>query len=1659
MGKKIASWKEAPIVQDDTLEKPKDAWKSAPIVDEPVKKKAETGLENTFNAGKSSSPVLQQESPNPGTPSVTEAGSEKSGAESEPPIKPTGSRTVEEKYSGISKNDADLIRKNEKVSGWTGEGLSDDFFEKFGSKQKQKTGEIGGRQFDGLTPKTKLNPQEESKFQDWEGDKFIPPIKPTGSPTEPKINPAVANAFDVSRKGKEYQREKANELIQTKKQEFDQAYNSPFKDEDFAKGFQKTYNNTSHKTGQFPLTTALYKGAQSAITDLLGGELAAAAAGSMTANFDKYLVEKHSTFNPNDYWNPDKAYEQRKKEVVDKYIKEVGRDKYEQEKADFEKERTAQKEKLLAYSKHQEGEAEGKMSELPKSFGDIKDVPSALQYIGKNVGQTAGFMAPTITAGLVNPALGATVGLVLNSAIEKGGAYKEGLGLLEDNTKLSKKQLFETDADAALRNSSTQSGIINGMLEYVGELTTVGKFMPKNYIASSISKLIGNSKALGISIGTLTEGMTEWAQAKDTHYAAAIGAGKSPEEAAKYAMAQDDTEEFIAGITGGAGVSAVSHFTAPNKHSDLIDKTTEQVDKDFGKIETPNLDKAKDEGKGTQEAIRESVQSVEKTSEPTIEKGIVPSQGETVQEEIKQEVDNLKPKEDAISESKTGEILQRQPEETGEKLDSEIPIGTKVEFFSEKMREGIWDGKGMILDKNGNKWGSVGILNDKNGYIKPLTTIQNEEANQIRENETGSQTGSELQGKLSEGQKSGQEAQVSGIKKALVPEDRAIDPEKVTIEGMLDIGKKEIDEGKIVPDKLVEEINASPRALQPNEVAGLVYYKGQLDNQLLEAGKEVEKAETPEQKQLADTKFNLVNAQIDAYHAMALHTAKQQSLAFRLRQMMVDSEYNLVNEIEKYKKENKGVIPDEVLKKFQEYDTQLKEANKKILELEAKSNDKLVIQKLKDIAAFERKTKSKKKSAENRKKIEYAFEKVKAKVLAGKMTGTLNSGIPGLTVENIAKAIEVIKKAVLAGHDVIQAIKSGIEHLKSQGHKFDEKMFEDQFRALLDEHLPQESIDSKIHIPKNMLLGMVESGVNSIEELTKRSYELAKVKNPNITEREVRDAITNYGHTRSVSRDEIQGKLNGIKRIGRLISKIEDLKKGKLPTKNEGNSKVITDKEKALNTELKTLIKEHPEFKDQKLAEMKKNVQKSIAEYERRVKEGDFVTKKKTEIKPDKELSKMYKQKEHAIGEYESAHEKNRLQNRSTSEKLSDSLFSGINAPKALITSFDLSAPFRQGIYFITHPVQFAKGVGDMFRQMASQKAYDGYLAEVKNSDYWPVINKSKLSITSTSGKLSAHEELFMNRFTSFLPWVKISERAYSGFLNSLRLNVFMEGVNQLEKSGITFESNPEEYKRLAEHVNTGTGRSNLGTKGENAAKLLNTIFFSPRFFASRLKIVTTNNALIADPNTYKDNARGRVNRMILADQAKFFAFTSLMLGLLNKTAPDWEVEWNPLSSNFGKIKIGHNWYDITGGTAQITRYLAQTIMGKHKVNGHITEKDRIETLVSGATVKDRTPEKHHSSSLFYSKLSPGVGTAFGLMNNQYDLGGNKMTLPSVVMNYFVPLIINEAMQQKKIIDKHNAHVDWQIANGITPDKKRDYSEIGLPIGASFVGVSSTPAR
>lgn len=1726
---------------------------------------------------------------------------------------------------------------------------------------------------------------------------------PQSTPSEKngKINPAVANAFEVSRRGKEYQQivrakskaitdkinayraktiaelqptirtqeeadaankklnedlhniyqtevGKANEEILPVKKAFHEAYNSPFKDKEYAKGFQETYSPNAPT--QFPLTTSMVKAAQSAFTDLLPGQSAAAMAGLETANYDKFLVNKLSTFNPNDYWNPEAAYKKREKEVVDKYIKEVGLPQYEKEKKEFEEERSKEKEKLLEYSARQEGQAAGKLGEYPASFKDIKDVPTALQYIGKNIGQTAGFMAPTIATSLINPTLGAATGLTLNSAVEKGEAYKEGLGLIEENTGLSKKELFRIDADAALRDATTRSGLINGLMEYASEITTVGKLMPKNYLAASIANLMRNKKALGISVGTATEGITEWLQAKDDHYAAAIGARQTPEEARDYAMGQDDTEEFLAGITGGLGVSGIAH--AVNPHTDRIDKTTEEIDNKFGKIETPNLDKqlnkeehaSKISGSAPVGEFTERPSSTGGSGsarmEQSLERPQTPSENNSTESEKKKEEVNATtngvvgeqgsaPTETAnISTIQTGLTQERTPEtanpeatdetgRTGQQVQRDennqgtqgnegeketlgiafAPYRSKnvstLEQANEvrqaedyKIHQQVFEdaAKGLGIEVNHKKdtWGgyvdsetgkpvhevsnvitvnttpekaellaaiigkaapeeqdsvlvghnsteghgteylvhtgsfdnaqkaiealkSNGLqyftIDESNGDIIIIDTDDSQTDNVInftkdlqkgniyggaestntnasfvqKESYDGiiaksrdkvrAENGFDIDAFVSEAtrkyaQQRKPELQTSGIKKALVPENKSIPTEPTTHQELLDKAKKEVDEGKINPEEIVDEVNESPRAIQPHEVAALVYYKGQLDNQFIKATKAVAEAETPEAKETAERNLAALDAKIDAYHTAALHTARQQSLAFGLRKMMVDSEYNLVTQVEKFKHENKGVIPDDVLAKFKENDKQLKEANQRILELESKEKERLAIEQLKDIAKLERNKAAKGQRKAQKERISNAFDKWKIK---GPKAKVATATIPGL---NFAPdlwngAVEAMKQTVLATYDITQALKAGIDYLKSKGQQVDEKAFEAHFMPLMEKAIPaMESISGKIKVPQNMLLSMVESGVDSIEELTKRVHSVAQKANPEITEREVRDAITDFGRTRGISKNEILSKLNTLKRIGRLISRIENLRENKPLVKNSKKLNSESEKEKSLKAELSKLLKSNPEFHEEQLSKTKRNVEKSIAEYSRRIKEGDFTSKEKKVLTPDKELKELYQKKESAITAYEEAHEKNRLNNRKAAEIATDAFFSAFNAPKALLSSLDLSAPGRQGIYFLSHPKAFGTALIDMFKQLGSQNNYDNYLATIKNSEYWPILNKSKLALTSTGGKLSAREELFMNRLTKWLPWVRISERAYSGFLNSLRLNVFMEGIAQLEKAGIHFENNPEEYIRLAEHVNTGTGRSNLGTKGENASKLLNSIFFSPRFFASRLKIATTNNMLLADPNTYKDNPRGKVNRMILLDQARFFGFNALLLGLLGKTVPDWEVEWNPLSSNFAKIKIGKNWYDITGGTAPILRYLVQSALGKHKVKERITDKSRLETLVTGATHKDRqTGQEYHTSSLMRSKLSPTVGMLYNLADNQYDLSGQKMTAGSVFMNYFVPLIVNEAIQQQQIITKQNRSAEWQKAQGIKPEEKRGFSEMALPLAASTVGISSTPER
>ncbi len=80
-------------------------------------------------------------------------------------------------------------------------------------------------------------------------------------------------------------------------------------------------------------------------------------------------------------------------------------------------------------------------------------------------------------------------------------------------------------------------------------------------------------------------------------------------------------------------------------------------------------------------------------------------------------------------------------------------------------------------------------------------------------------------------------------------------------------------------------------------------------------------------------------------------------------------------------------------------------------------------------------------------------------------------------------------------------------------------------------------------------------------------------------------------------------------------------------------------------------------------------------------------------------------------------------------------------------------------------------------------------------------------------------------------PGVRISERAYNGFLNKLRFDSFYKQLDDWAKAG--YKASDEELKDLANLLNWSTGRGSLGRLSNNS-KLWNAAFFSPRFALSQ---------------------------------------------------------------------------------------------------------------------------------------------------------------------------------------------------------------------------------
>ena len=763
---------------------------------------------------------------------------------------------------------------------------------------------------------------------------------------------------------------------------------------------------------------------------------------------------------------------------------------------------------------------------------------------------------------------------------------------------------------------------------------------------------------------------------------------------------------------------------------------------------------------------------------------------------------------------------------------------------------------------------------------------------------------------------------------------------------------------------------------------------------------------------------------------------------------------------------------------------------------------------------------------------------------------TMVAGIKAIktSIKTYAKTVDVIQESKIK-----EIIKKGIQNIKNKLSKRGEKLpkeeaFQKDLESVFitkqqDDIVEGEIEQYAISIPKETLYNVVREGADNITDITNGVYDKIKNEYPNLTKKEVKEALINYGKQVNPTKQEIKEtiksfqeqskelnrlskkkfsledtqKLNevidsvakeddlNIKRDyskplelykKRLTKKINDYKKAietkeaikkrkpsikldeealnlkkelkktqeeyklifektkgsnevkidevisrkrnllnNLETKRDYLKKtgkqIITNKPKDYSSaEVSKLNKQIKETRDeyndllkdlgvseaQKTKQVLQNIKKREEQYKAKLKARDFSKKKRKTFSSDAVVAKAKRELLKAKDEFTEEFKREELKQRANIIKALDVAFEIINVPKGLLASFDLSAAGRQGAFLaLGNPKEYGRAFVRMHKAI-SNEGYENFMADLENSEYYPLLVNMGLSITDTSGDINTSEEIFLSRWTKTKIKIKgkninfaemglsASERAYSTFLNSLRADMAIKGIKMFQDRDITFENDPKAYKDLADFINNATGRGKLPFDSPSLNKVLNAIFFSPKMIAGNLNLFKQ---LVPGNNTNK-----YVKGLILKNLLFFVGYQALMkilmgvaIGAINNLLGDEEEEvelfnLNLTDTDFNKIRWGDTRYDTSAGLGILMRTAARFATQKKG------DKD-----IDGFTEVGR---------FFFNKLSPGARLAYNVYsgNHPTDIYGDKKD--ATVLDYFeavaIPLTISGTLEDLGVL-------------------------------------------
>lgn len=357
---------------------------------------------------------------------------------------------------------------------------------------------------------------------------------------------------------------------------------------------------------------------------------------------------------------------------------------------------------------------------------------------------------------------------------------------------------------------------------------------------------------------------------------------------------------------------------------------------------------------------------------------------------------------------------------------------------------------------------------------------------------------------------------------------------------------------------------------------------------------------------------------------------------------------------------------------------------------------------------------------------------------------------------------------------------------------------------------------------------------------------------------------------------------------------------------------------------------------------------------------------------------------------------------------LKDWVWDGMRASMA---SFDVSATFRQAWLpsirnLVLRPKTFWKHFGNQLKAFANEDFATIQAQRLKNHPLFQYAEqKMGVDFTELGG---AREEFFRGPVSDW-GYIKMSNRAFAGYLNEVRIN---DVARWLEIVGGPTALTDDQALAIGRLINNSTGRGKLSffrtqvrggqkaaTQEELRADTASIFLWAPRLYQSRLSNLADFLSLGKGTGAARALPKAVRRRYVAEAWATIGTIAGTLKGIEHYTGLI-EVEWDPRSSDFLKAKVGNTRIDPWGGHIQWARLIFRLSLLMGKAGGW--EGANFKTLSDG---KVRTVgARDLLSTELWFKAAPPIDFIITAFTKENALG-KEVGLPENILTHAVPIL------------------------------------------------------